>query len=177
MFPSFFSTNYWVCYTQNIIQTEFPYCWHKTFWIYAVQQKCAFCIFALGTWVTLTSSLELLEKSLLKARSLGPRLAVCLVDNSTIWDVVTAIGMRTTCLPPPSPKVKSHLNSITVLLNISGSSVGLWTLVCWMKGKIMKWSTEENIGLNREQENAEQNCITKSFIINYLYQMLSVYGN
>jgi len=57
--------------------------------------------------VTLTCSLELLEKRLLKARSLGPRLAVCLVDNSTISDVVTAIGMRMTCLPPPSPKVDS----------------------------------------------------------------------
>jgi len=150
MFPSFFSTHYWVCYTQSVIQTEFPYFWYETFWIYAGQQKCTFCIFALGTWVTLTCSLELWEKRLLKAQSLGPRLAVCLVDNSTIWDVVTAIGTRMTCLPPPSPKVNSHLNSVSVLLNISGSSIWLWTLVCWTEGKSMKRSTEEKIGLKRE---------------------------
>ena len=150
IFPSFFLTHYWICYTQNIIQTEFPYFWYETCWIYALQQKCTFRIFALGTWVTLMCSLELLEKRLLRARSLDPRLAVCLVDNSTIWDVVTAIGTRTTCLPPPSPKVKSHLNSITVLLNISGSSMWLWPLVCWTEGKSMKRSTEEKIGLKRE---------------------------
>jgi hypothetical protein len=58
--------------------------------------------------VTLTCLLGLLEKHLLKARSLGQRLAVCLEDSFITCDVATATGMRMTCLPPPYPKVNSH---------------------------------------------------------------------
>jgi hypothetical protein len=63
--------------------------------------------------VTLTCLLELLEKRLLKDRSLGPRLAVCLDDSFIICDVETATGTRMTCRPPPYPKVNSHPKLIT----------------------------------------------------------------